>query len=304
MQRLLVLIVLFFLAITCSSPISSQQRQTMDKYEYGELMDYVKGTVLTQEQTGNLWDIYRQLVDYSGMQFTYVLGQTYQWGQAHVGGVIVLDRSSAVKPKDILAFMMAHEWGHEALGHEPNLYHPYGQPWGFRALGRSEEDAADAYAGQFLAKRDYDVCAVTRFLKSTPKSPTGDTHSDGPERAENIAEAAGVDLDSCETHEGKRVTFSVEITPIQLGALGAEVSIWIDEVSVGMISNMGDTSIETKRFVKGRHTWRLAARVYAFDRQGRPVLAQTLQGSGSMSVDDGDTFLVKGYTTNLSLEKE
>ncbi len=63
MQRLLVLIVLFFLAITCSSPISSQQRQTMDKYEYGELMDYVKGTVLTQEQTGNLWDIYRQLVD-------------------------------------------------------------------------------------------------------------------------------------------------------------------------------------------------------------------------------------------------
>src|SRR5207344_3342182 len=128
----------------------------------------------------------------SGMNYQFLLGQTFQWGQAHAGGIIILDRSITVKQKDVIAFVMAHEWGHEALGHQPNLYHPMGSPWRLRTLPTSDEDAADEYSAEFLQKNDFDVCAVARFLRNTPRTYPGDSHSDGVDRAQHVMEAAGV----------------------------------------------------------------------------------------------------------------
>ena len=202
---------------------------------------------------------------------------------------------------------MAHEYGHQVLGHQPNLYKPYGSPWRFRPSPTSDEDAADEYAGEFLAKYDYNVCAVAKFLERTPRIPNGDSHSDGVERAKIVKEAAGVD--DCENPDPpkpEKISFTVEVDEIQVGALGAKIEIWIDNKRVGTITNIpdeGDTSVEVEGFLEGRHDWKLRAKVYTF-RGYDPVFSHSLSGSGSATFRDGDTFLIKGYRTNMTLEKQ
>jgi len=295
----------FLLTLAVLTSDALAQRQSMTEYQLRELRDAVKGIVLSQEQSSNLWEIYRQLNEYSGELFPIVLGQTFQWGQAHAGGVIIFDRSIAAKPKDVAAFVMAHEYGHQVLGHQPNFYKPFGSVWRFRPSATSDEDAADAWAGEFLARYDYDICAVAKFLERTPRSPNSDTHSDGPERAQNVKSAA--DVEGCESAapaKSNNITFTVEIDAIQVGALGAKVEVWIDDKRVGEVNNMDDnTSIEVKDFTEGRHTWRLRARVYKFISY-TPMYSHNLVGSGSATFNDGDTFLIKGYATNMTLEKQ
>lgn len=130
-----------------------------------------------------------QLVKYSGQVFKVVPGQTFQWGQAHAGGWIILDISSVSSPEPILAFRLAHEWGHEALGHQPNWYHPAGKQWTFRPSNTTAEDEADAYAGRFLARFGYPLDPVISELKSLPKTSHGDSHSDGVVRAKIVSDA-------------------------------------------------------------------------------------------------------------------
>ena len=53
--------------------------------------------------------------------------------------------------------MFAHEWGHQALGHQANIYNPYGSTWKIRTSATQTEDEADVYAGKFLATYNYNV---------------------------------------------------------------------------------------------------------------------------------------------------
>jgi hypothetical protein len=305
MKKHIISAVLLCCVIFAANSIVLAQRQSMPEYQLRELRDAVRGVNLSEERAANLWEIYRQLQDYSGMFFPIVMGQTFQWGQAHAGGAIILDYSIAAKDKDIAAFVMAHEYGHQVLGHQPNFYRPEGGPWRFRPSPTADEDAADEYAGAFLARYDYNICAVGKFLERTPRIPNGDSHSDGPERARIVKEVAGVDdCDDQRPPPLEKITFTIEINPIQVGALGAEVEIWIDDKRVGMVSNMeSETSIEVNSFVEGRHNWRLRAKVYRFNGY-TPVFYRTMVGSGSATFTDNDTFLIKGYSTNMTLEKQ
>ncbi|MGZ5030530.1 MAG: hypothetical protein ACXV8I_08030 [Methylobacter sp.] len=164
------------------------------EYEQQEAMSYFNGAnEIKTSGWGHLNDkvgrIATQLVEYSGQVFKIVPGQTFQWGQAHAGGWIILDISSASKPDPILAFRLAHEWGHQALGHQPNFYHPTGLQWTFRSSSTAVEDEADAYAGKFLAKYGYSLWDVAQELQNLPHFPSGDSHSDGLTRAAIVAKA-------------------------------------------------------------------------------------------------------------------
>ena len=145
-----------------------------------------------------------QLRAFSGESFSVLPAQTFNWGQAHAGGVILFDVSSAAQADPILAFRLAHEWGHEALGHQANIYNPIGSTWRPRATATQFEDEADVYAGRFLFANGYDVAAVERALRQYPDI-TGDSHSGGTTRArlvrrgydlERAARTAAEDADS------------------------------------------------------------------------------------------------------------
>ena len=75
-------------------------------------------------QDSPLASIYSQLKEFSGVDYRIIPGQAVEWGQAHSDGINLLSISTLRKDKPILAYMLVHEWGHEALGHQSNLYPP------------------------------------------------------------------------------------------------------------------------------------------------------------------------------------
>jgi hypothetical protein len=179
---------LLFIVVTIVSPCVLKAQSTQQQYIINEWKDYFNGVTKLPQNDYKARKIYQQLVQYSGMRFPIYYAQTFQWGQAHNGGVILLDYSILAKSEDVLAFVMAHEWGHEALGHQANLYNPSGNVWRFKKGLTEDEDAADVYAGEFLAKYNYDISAVTKFLRNAPSGPHGeDTHSSGSKRATIVA---------------------------------------------------------------------------------------------------------------------
>lgn len=159
----------------------------------------------------------KKLVDYSGMVFPVVPAQTFTIGQAHAGGWILLDLSTAMRPKDELAFWLAHEWGHEALGHQPNFYRPVGEPWRSRETPTADEDAADFYAGGFICKGRYDIAKVIASLRKLPHAHGDTAHSDGRKRARTAL--AG--------YEDRGCTPPTDVEPLDNGAtdLGSDDQI-------------------------------------------------------------------------------
>lgn len=158
------------------------------QWQQEEVARYFSGMAAIQlrgwgELTQTVNPLIFQLVQYSGMVFRVVPAQTFNVGQAHVGGWILLDISTATRPRDELAFWLAHEWGHEALGHQPNFYHPAGNPWRSRMTSTADEDAADRWAGGFVCAAGYDIVAVTEALRRLPRVHADQAHSNGEERA-------------------------------------------------------------------------------------------------------------------------
>ncbi len=182
----LMLIMLAFGATRCAQAAESN-------YDYllAERKDLILGMEKLNSGSGysQLWKIYGQLVRHSDQRYSVYLGQTWAWGMSYHGGYIILDVSTVGKPDDQLAFILAHEWGHQALGHQANIYHPYGDIWKYRPLPTSKEDEADEYAGRFLARFGYDANAVAEYLRNLPESPAGDTHSTGSIRAQTVLRA-------------------------------------------------------------------------------------------------------------------
>lgn len=129
-----------------------------------------------------------KLAQHTNMTFPIVPAQTGSVGQAHAGGWIILDLSTATRRDEELAFWLAHEWGHEYLGHQPNYVHPNGR-WRRITTPTADEDAADEFAGDFLCKAGYEVRPVLAMLRRLPDGGDTDTHSTGTERARIVQDA-------------------------------------------------------------------------------------------------------------------
>jgi hypothetical protein len=136
--------------------------------------------------------VVQQLVSYSGMIFRVVPAETGRAGEAHNGGWILLDLSIVVNDSKRVEFWLAHEWGHEALGHSANYVHPTGGSWHFTSSttgDTSNEDAADEYAGRFLCVAGYPLRPVLNMLTGLPLPAEGDSHSSGLVRARTVTKA-------------------------------------------------------------------------------------------------------------------
>jgi hypothetical protein len=158
-----------------------------------EVIDYYKGlTTLMLDMdpyNSRYMDVVKKLESYSDKVFRVVPLQTFNGGQAHAGGLILIDISALAKSETVLAYLLAHEWGHEALGHQPNLYNPTGSSWKLRASPTEIEDEADEYAGEFLAHFNYDIEPVVRYLERLPENPADVEHSTGSQRARRVQRA-------------------------------------------------------------------------------------------------------------------
>lgn len=170
---------------------AQERRLTPQEHMMNEQIDAARGLQDMQNTYKKGWRVYQKLVQYSGVQYPVMLAQKFNWGEARPGGQILVDVSIMAKDEQIVAFLMGHEWGHQILGHVPNLYRPDGgSPWRLRATPLREEDEADLYAGQFMAGAGYrDISKALKFLRTSPTSPAGDSHSDGPVRAETVRRA-------------------------------------------------------------------------------------------------------------------
>jgi len=131
--------------------------------------------------------------------------QQYTAGMSLPNGVVLLDLSIAADDnEEVTAFFLAHEWGHQVLGHPYISLTPYGR-FLMAIGGTAAEDAADRYGAKFLKAKDYEIDPVLQFLCSIPAGPPGDTHSSGQVRARRVAAAYGISsTNPCESTPSKR----------------------------------------------------------------------------------------------------
>lgn len=97
-------------------------------------------------------------------------------------GFVLVDLSLGQGGPDLLAFAIAHEWAHVALAHPATLWKSGGK-WRTGTVTREQEDAADQWAGGFLARAGYDVGPVLGALRALPVPALGETTSMGAVRA-------------------------------------------------------------------------------------------------------------------------
>lgn len=180
------LILIVFLALFSQNIWAQYNLSSQQKYMINEWRDAYGGKIYYAYNYPKTYNIYKQLKRYTGMDYPIIFSQTFQWGQAHRGGLIILDYSTINKNKHILAFVFAHEWGHQALGHQANVYNPYGSTWRIRTSATQTEDEADIYAGKFLATYNYDINTVYNYLYNLPKNDNDHTHSSGKQRAKLV----------------------------------------------------------------------------------------------------------------------
>lgn len=174
--------ILFLLVFISQVSFAQRNLTEQQKYFIQEWNDAYGGQIQYADNYFKTSKIYNELADFSKMKYPVIFNQTFQWGQAHYGGLIILDYSTINKDENILAFMFSHEWGHQALGHQPNLYNPNGSIWKIKTHSTQFEDEADYYAGQFIKKYNYDIDVIIGFLESLPNF-NDHTHSSGLERA-------------------------------------------------------------------------------------------------------------------------
>lgn len=138
-----------------------------------------------------VYEIWIELVEDTGMMFPVWPAQQNNLGQALPNGVILLDLSVAGDDEEsVTAFWLAHEYGHQVIGHPRLMITQMGQF--IVALGGTRiEDDADRWAARFLNRNSYDIDPVLEFLCDMPGGGAADMHSTGPQRARNVASAFG-----------------------------------------------------------------------------------------------------------------
>lgn len=110
--------------------------------------------------------IVKQLRTFSGKNFPIQFERNYRRGLAKPGGVISIDFATLKKPISELALTVAHEWGHQSMGHLTNNYcaHAAGIP-----IPEAERQA-DYYGGIFLGVHGYDIDEVLKIKLSMPET--------------------------------------------------------------------------------------------------------------------------------------
>jgi hypothetical protein len=115
----------------------------------------------------------RQLAEYSHKDLAVVIMPRHSFaaGQAHGENAIILDPLDTEGDNNLFAYRIAHEWAHEALGHEPSAYNLDGQTYQFRRSSVLDESEADRFAGDFLAQYGYSiepVCSALQVYRAIP----------------------------------------------------------------------------------------------------------------------------------------
>ncbi len=180
MIRLHSVIMLFFISVELFAQTAEQQ------IIYKKLNKYYNGIYKPAKEDSTLTDIYNQLVSYSGMQYYIYITNNFKWGHAHNRGIILIDSTILSKPKEVLSYVIAHEWGHVILGHQANLFNTSDNNWDFSISSIDIEAEADRYAGKFLAVKDYNISVVIEFLMYLPASAKWHTHTSGTESFTNV----------------------------------------------------------------------------------------------------------------------
>jgi hypothetical protein len=174
---------LLFLSTVCAA-----QGNPADYFQ-NQIRNYWRG-VYDPSTNARVQRIWLDLVDYSHVMRPVLPAQQFNAGQALPNGAVLLDISIAGDPdSNVTAFWLAHEYGHQVLGHPQLGATPWGQFLAMRA-GTANEDAADRWAARFMRAKDYEVEPALEFLCGVPSAP-GDSHSTGPQRARNVARAFG-----------------------------------------------------------------------------------------------------------------
>ena len=130
--------------------------------------------------------ITNDLTNFSGKSFPVFVRECKGWAEAREDGTIVIDLKIAREQKEIVAFLLAHEWGHLVLGHvekntehrkqdvkrgnkqhnatdyQTNLINP--KELGVAMFSREHEWEADRYTVKFMAHKGYAVELFVKFL--------------------------------------------------------------------------------------------------------------------------------------------
>jgi hypothetical protein len=111
------------------------------------------------EGVKNLNYVVTQLAAFSKINFAIVVEESLGASPAiSIPNAIIVSRKLLDQPLSAIAFVMAHEWGHQAFGHT-------GTPTFLRSpVGRQfDEDSADSYAVKFYIEHGYDMSDVYQF---------------------------------------------------------------------------------------------------------------------------------------------
>jgi len=206
-------------------------------------------------------------------------------------------------------FFMAHEYGHIFHHHRKDTFDRL--PDGERVAAlQGQELEADCYAARTLGQghREAPEAAIRFFTRLGPFQ-FDMLHPTGAQRAARIIacmppgppEPAGSRGDTGiepgpVSGEPDRISFQVRTPQLSETQEGREVTLWLDGVSVGHISNMRSPSVlMLERFPAGIHSYRLQLEVYALDGTMQFSLNGAINGAGHIVTHEGDRFRVEWF---------
>jgi len=162
----------------------------------------------------------------------------------------------------------------------------------FPLARRAQELEADCYAAQRLASDPADIEAAIRFFRLIGDFRFDDLHPSGSERASRIA--------ACASTQPRPVTWTGIVTisapATSVSVYGCEARIWIDQVPVGMVSNLraAARTVALRGLEPGVHTYALVVRLYHLDGGFQLTPVGTVEAKGTVPVPPDGTLLVEG----------
>ena len=187
------LLLAFVVLVTCLAGTGSLA-QSSYQYQYMGWVNHQQSVHPSQipfEDRKKLLRVFAQLQKYSGKIYTVYAANTNKIGIAKPGGIILMDLETMHKPEPVLAFWLAHEWGHQDLGHAPNAQSPIQATYAAfvrrKYFPTSSEDEADRYAARFLARTGIDIQPALHDLCALPASAAGKQHRPAWQRAMTVA---------------------------------------------------------------------------------------------------------------------
>lgn len=226
LTRRTVLAAVVGLVLCAGAPAPARAQTPEQRAFYNEQMLAMQAALMDPTANDRALKIWSQLVDYSHQRFRVLPAQNFNMGEALLGGIVLLDVALLAYDESVTAFWMAHEYGHQVLGHPAMTATPLGQFIAMSA-GTANEDAADRWSAGFMKAVHYPIKPTLSFLCRLPSGGRGDSHSDGPVRAGYVAKTYGLAGDPCSTV--RNASGGVDPAPGDAGGRGAASSACMDE---------------------------------------------------------------------------